>query len=95
MDRAVFKAALKQMDFTEYRMASGSTFRAGDIYFDIADEAVLAFITGGFTGDDHLHVLDTFMTATSRLANRFLRAAHRLLPKVFRDLGAGKRRLRA
>jgi hypothetical protein len=68
-------------------LASARGFTAGTIYFDFVDDATLVYLTGAKSDEEHLGLLEEYMLGTAELANRFLHAAHRLIPRVLRDLG--------
>jgi hypothetical protein len=94
-DRDVLAKGFKELDFEDARFASGRGWRTGSTYFDIVDDAVLVFLTGASSDNEHLELLDHYMTSTAALANRFLIASHRLIPRVLRLLGARMRTIRA
>jgi hypothetical protein len=93
-DRDVMAEGFKELDLPEARFASGRGWRTGSTYFDIVDDAVLIFLTGAASDAEHLELLDEYMTSTAELANRFLIASHRLIPRVLRILGAQMRTIR-
>ncbi len=86
-DRDVLAKGFKELDFSEARFASGRGWRTGSTYFDIVDDAVLVFLTGAASDAEHFELLDEYMSSTAELANRFLIASHRLIPRVLRMLG--------
>ena len=93
-DREVLAKGFKELDFKEARFASGRGWRTGSTYFDIVDDAVLIFLTGAASDAEHCELLDQYMTSTAELANRFLIASHRLIPRVLRMLGGQMRTIR-
>jgi hypothetical protein len=90
-DREVFQKAVGLIEFPEVRVASARGWNPGAVYFDIADEAIFAYLTGAKNDQEHLAKLEEFMTGTSRLVNSFIRSSHKLLATAFRQLG-GKMR---
>lgn len=65
----------------------------GDVYFDIADDAVLGYLFGDAeTDEDYLARLEGFMLGVSKLMNQFLVASHRLIAAGIVGLGCRKRR---
>jgi hypothetical protein len=94
-EREVFVHALPELEYDPVRLASARGFRVGAIYFDFVDEATLVYLTGAKSDDQHLQLLEEYMLGTAELANRFLRAAHSLIPRVLREIGGRKRTLKA
>lgn len=93
-EREVFVQALPELEYDPVRLASARGFSAGAIYFDFVDDATLVYLTGAKSDEEHLRLLEEYMVGTAQLANRFLRAAHSLIPRVLREFGGKKRSLK-
>jgi hypothetical protein len=90
-DRDVFQKAALLIEFPEVRVASARGWKPAAVYFDLADEAIFAYLTGAKSDQEHLAKLADFMVSTARLVNSFLRSSHRLLATAFRQMGGQMR----
>lgn len=93
-DRAALKEGLSRLPDSETILC---TFppgaEVGLTYFDVADDAMLAYLFGESpTDEEYLARLEAFMLGTSDLFRRFTGAAHRLVAAGFVSLGCKKRR---
>lgn len=61
----------------------------GQVYFDIADDALFGALFGDAdSADSYLDELGRMLDSTSALLSRFMRASHRLIPAALRSIGA-------
>lgn len=91
-DVKVIANVIASMRFAEYVLASGRGKIAGQIYFDLADDVVTCLLVGPYETDaQFLGRLKEFMTGTANLYERFMRAAHHLVPAALAELGARRR----
>jgi hypothetical protein len=88
-DRESIARGLAEFAEAETLILSASEFQEGSIYFDIADEAVLGCLFGSATTEaDYLRSISEFLEQTTDLFQRFMRAAHSLIPAALRKMGA-------
>lgn len=71
----------------EALIATTTDFRQGAIYFDAADDALLGYLFGADTVEQYLLRVGTFLEDTTLLFNRFMTAAHSLIPAALHDMG--------
>lgn len=94
IDREVFQYSISELDLQEYRLASARSTRdwtPAGTYFDIPDELIMIYLTRATNDQEYLDRLEDLITSTAQLANRFMTGCHRLLPRIFGDLGARSR----
>lgn len=91
-DRDAIAQGLSQFADSDSRILSASEFSHGEIYYDIADDAVLGYLFGDApTEKEYVRRLAHFMEELTELANRFMAASHSLLAVALRELGCKKR----
>jgi hypothetical protein len=87
-DRDTLAIGLSRFPEGEALIASATEFKLGETYFDVADEALLAYLFGdGPTGREYLDRIAHFLQAVSALFSRFMQAAHSLIPAALLAMG--------
>jgi hypothetical protein len=87
-DRECLAAGLQHFPEGETLIASAPDFMQGEIYFDIADDALLAYLFGDApTEVEYLARVARLMEQGTLLFRRFMRAAHSLIPAALREMG--------
>lgn len=87
-DRDALSAGLSQFPDKETLLLTAPDFQQGLIHFDVADDALLGALFGDAgTEQEYLERVTLFLEGTSSLFNRFMRAAHSLIPAVLLQMG--------
>ena len=72
----------------ETLIASMSDARHGNIYFDFADEVVLGYLYGDAESpEEYLAHVAKFIEEIAEMLNRYMSAAHSLIPAALRKMG--------
>jgi hypothetical protein len=73
---------------TMIAVTAGTDWSHGETYFELADDALLAYLFGDAPDEkEYLRRLAELLEQTTDLFNRFTRAAHRLIPAALRQMG--------
>ncbi len=87
-DRASLATGLQHFPEGEALIATAPDFKHGEIYFDLADDALLAALFGDApTEDEYLARVGRLMEQVSLLFKRFMQAAHSLIPAALGQMG--------
>jgi hypothetical protein len=87
-DRECLAAGLRHFPEGETLIATAPDFMQGEIHFDIADDALLAYLFGDApTEAEYLARVRRLMEQGTHLFQRFMRAAHSLIPAALREMG--------
>ena len=88
VDRGSVAEGLRHFPEGETLIATASDFRHGHIYFDLADDVVLTYLFGDADSvEQYLTLAESFISDTSKLHGRYMKAAHSLVPAALRDMG--------
>jgi hypothetical protein len=89
-DRGSLAAGLSRFPDGETQVAvtARREWSQGEIYFDIADDALLGYLFGDAPSEaEYLDRVANLLERTTDLFNRFMRAAHRLIPAALYEMG--------
>jgi hypothetical protein len=87
-DRDSLAVGLTYFPEGEVLIATAPDFQQGEIYFDIADDALLGYLFGDApTEEVYLQRVTYLIEQVTLLFNRFMRAAHSLIPAALREMG--------
>jgi hypothetical protein len=88
VDRKSVAAGVMQFPESETLIATMSDKRHGNIYFDFADEVVLGYLYGDAeTAEAYVADVESFITQIADMLNRYMAAAHSLIPAALRQMG--------
>lgn len=73
---------------TMITVTAGTEWSFGETYFELADDALLAYLFGDAPDEkEYQRRVADLIERTTELFNRFTRAAHRLIPAALRQMG--------
>lgn len=88
VDAKSVAAGLLNFPEEETLIASMSDSRHGNIYFDFADEVALGYLCGNAeTAEEYTANISTFIEQVAEMLNRYMAAAHSLIPAALRKMG--------
>jgi hypothetical protein len=89
-DATVAKEALKEFHLPEYKFASGESKAGGDMYFGLADEAMINYLLEpiGNEPDESLkRRYEKILQETVEVMGRFIKCAEKLMGDVLSNMG--------
>src|SRR2546430_9340093 len=87
-DRECLAGGLGHFPEGETLIATAPDFMQGEIYFDVADDALLAYLFGDApTEAEYLVRVGWLMEQVTCLFKRFMQAAHSLIPAALNEVG--------
>lgn len=87
-DRDCLAEGLHHFSEGETLISTAPEFRQGEIHFDLADDALLAYLFGDApTETEYMARVAKLMEQGTHLFKRFMRAAHSLIPAALREMG--------
>jgi len=87
-DRDSLAEGLSHFPQGETLIATAPDFQQGEIYFDLADDALLGYLFGdASTETEYVARVARVMEQGTHLFQRFMRAAHSLIPAALKQMG--------
>jgi hypothetical protein len=87
-DREAYALGLSRITGDEIVLVSWGSPASGEIYFNISDDSLAAYLFGDAnTDDEYLSRFGEYMEDISDVFIRFMRASHRLIPAALAQMG--------